>query len=132
MLLLLFNPIVSSLRALQQTTQLGKVQRRLGCRRTSRGSLSEATRLFDAERLKSIIHALASDLEPLAKDPRLKDLHPTLTLVDGTLLSALPKIAEARWRKSESGSGLVKWRLHTHFEVQRYVPQRIDLTRDGA
>jgi IS4 transposase len=34
--------------------------------------------------------------------------------------------------KSQTGSGLVKWRLHTHFEVDRYVPTRIDVTRDGG
>jgi IS4 transposase len=27
---------------------------------------------------------------------------------------------------------LVKWRLHTHFEVDRYVPTRIDVTPDGG
>ena len=27
---------------------------------------------------------------------------------------------------------MVKWRLHTHFEVDRYVPTRIDVTPDGG
>ena len=31
--------------------------------------------------------------------------------------------------KRKTGSGLVKWRLHTHFEVDRSVPIRIDVTR---
>ena len=39
---------------------------------------------------------------------------------------------EASWRKQNDGSGLVKWRLHTHFEVDRYVPTRIDVTPDGG
>lgn len=43
-LLFLFNPIVSSLRAIVQASQLKKVQRRLGCQRTSLGSLSEAAK----------------------------------------------------------------------------------------
>jgi len=30
--------------------------------------------------------------------------------------------------KASEGSGLVKWRLHTHFEVDRYVPTRIDVS----
>ena len=34
--------------------------------------------------------------------------------------------------KRAKGSGLVKWRLHTHFEVDRYVPSRIDVTPDGG
>ena len=54
-LLFLFNPIVSSLRAIVQASQLRKVQRRLGCQRTSLGSLSEAASVFDAGRRKGIV-----------------------------------------------------------------------------
>ena len=88
--------------------------------------------MFDAERLKEIIVELGAELQPLGRDPRLKDIHQTLTLVDGTLLAALPKVMQASWLKSQTGSGLVKWRLHTHFEVERYVPTRIDVTPDGG
>src|SRR5207248_2666730 len=53
-LLFLFSPLVRSLRALQQASQLRKVQRKLGVARTSLGSLSEATDVFDPERLQAI------------------------------------------------------------------------------
>jgi len=130
-LLFLFNPIVSSLRAIEQASQLKKVQKILGCQRASLGSLSEATSVFDAERLPEIIGELAAQLKPLHHDPRLKDVQHALTLVDGSLLSALPKMAQAMLLKEQTGSGLVKWRLHTQFEVERYVPLRMDLT-DGS
>ncbi len=42
-LLFMFNPCLRSLRALQQASELKNVQRKLGCPRTSLGSLSEAT-----------------------------------------------------------------------------------------
>src|SRR4030088_1732652 len=42
-LLFLFNPIVTSLRGIQQASELKRVQKRLGCPRTSLGSLSDAT-----------------------------------------------------------------------------------------
>ena len=48
-LLFFFNPTLCSLRALQQASCLDKVQKKLGCPRTSLGSLSEAARVFDAE-----------------------------------------------------------------------------------
>ncbi|MBL7043034.1 MAG: hypothetical protein ISR77_30660 [Pirellulaceae bacterium] len=67
-----------------------------------------------------------------ARRSRIKDLDQTLTLVDGTLLSALPEIVQASWLKETTGSGLVKWRLHTHFEVDRYVPTRMDVTPNGG
>lgn len=132
MLLYLFNPIVTSLRGIQQASELANVQKKLGVPRTSLGSLSEAATVFDAERLKAIIGELGAELKPLGRDARLKDIPLALTLVDGTLITALPKLMEASWRKSETGSGLVKWRLHTHFEVDRYVPRRMDVTPDGG
>lgn len=131
-LLFLFNPTVSSLRAIQQASQLQNVQKLLGCERAALGSLSEATSVFDAERLQGIIGELAAQLKPLHRDPRLKDVHHALTLVDGSLLSALPKLAQAMLLKSQKGSGLVKWRLHTQFEVERYVPLRMDLTNGSG
>lgn len=131
-LLYLFNPIVTSLRGIQQASELKNVQKKLGCPRAALGSLSEATSVFDAERLKEIIAELGAELQPLGRDPRLQGIGQTLTLVDSTLLSALPKLMQASWLKRQTGSGLVKWRLHTHFEVERYVPTRIDVTPDGG
>jgi hypothetical protein len=128
-LLFLFNPAVKSLRSLQQTCQLKNVQKRLGCLRASLGSLSESTDVFAPERLQGIIGELGQRLEPHSRNPRLKGLRETVTLVDATLLTALPRMAEASFLKAKTGSGLLKWRLHTHFEVDRHVPIRIDITR---
>jgi hypothetical protein len=130
-LLYLFNPIVSSLRSLQQASELAKVQKRLGCGRAALGSLSEAASVFDPERLKEIIAELSAELQPLVRDGRLKDI-PTLTAVDGSLLAALPKMMQASLLKQQTGKGLVKWRLHTQFEVERLVPTRIDVTPNGG
>ena len=133
-LLYLFNPICSSLRAVQQASELPKVQKRLGCARAALGSLSEAATVFDSERLIGIIQELGGQLQPLARDARLRDvtLNRTLTLVDATLIKALPRMMAASLLKTQTGNGLVKWRLHSQFEVDRYVPVRIDVTRDGG
>jgi hypothetical protein len=128
-LLFLFNPAVKTLRSLQQTSELKNVQKRLGCPRMSLGSFSESATVFDPQRLQAIIGELGRRLQPHSRDPRLKDLRHTVTLVDATLLTALPRMAEAAFLKAANGSGLVKWRLHTHFEVDRHVPLRIDVTR---
>src|ERR1700677_1512947 len=49
LLLFFFNPIVKSLRGIQQGSELDKVQRLFGCGRVSRGSLSEASQVFDPD-----------------------------------------------------------------------------------
>jgi hypothetical protein len=131
-LLFLFNPIVKSLRSLQQASELKNVQRKLGCPRTSLGSLSESTSVFDPQRLQEVITDLGGQLEPFARDSRLNDLRHTVTLVDATLVRALPRMAEASLLKAQRGSAAVKWRLHTRFEVDRHVPTRIDTTREGG
>lgn len=131
-LLYLFNPVVTSLRGLQQASELAKVQKKLGCARAALGSLSEAASVFDPARLKEIIAELGAELQPLGRDPRLRDLPGALTAVDGTLLSVLPNVMQASFLKRTTGSGLIKWRLHTHFEVDRHVPIRIEVTPNGG
>lgn len=131
-LLYLFNPILTSLRGIRQASELANVQKKLGCPRASLGSLSEAATVFDADRLEEIVRELGEDVKPLARDARLKDIQQSIELVDGTLLAALPKVMEASWLKHTTGKGTVKWRLHTHFEVDRHAPTRIDVTPDGG
>ena len=60
--LMLFHPIVHSLRAIQQATELRKVQRKFGCLRASPKSLGKATNAFEPERLKKIIAELGEQL----------------------------------------------------------------------
>jgi hypothetical protein len=127
-LLYLFNPVVVSLRALQQASELAKVQKKLGCARASLGSLSESSHVFDPQLLAEIVGELGQQLQPIAADARLADVRHTITLVDGTLLKALPRISEAMWLTTRTGTRHHAWRLHTHFELDKHVPLRMDLT----
>jgi hypothetical protein len=127
-LLFFFNPVVRSLRAIQQASGLRKVQRKLGCGRASLGSLSEATDVFQPQRLKEIIAELGEQLAPIARDPRLKDVRHTLTLVDGTLLNGLPVLVRAALPDPRTAKLQAKFRFHTQFDLERGVPIRIDVT----
>ena len=81
-----FNPVLTSLRGIQQASGIQKVQKKLGIKSTSLGALSEASYVFDAELLQPIIKELAAQALPLEKDPQLKKLQQHLIAVDGTLL----------------------------------------------
>jgi hypothetical protein len=131
-LLFLFNPVVRSLRAIQQASELRKVQRKLGCQRASLGSFSEATEVFQPERLKEIVAELGAQLQPIAHDPRLKDLPHTLTLVDGTLLKGLPVLVQAAMHAPRAAKFKAKFRLHTQFDWERGLPIRIDVTEGSG
>jgi len=125
-LLYFFNPMVSSLRGIQQASQLKKVQRILGCCRASLGSLSDASRIFDASLLRDIIGELVDQLPTPQNNKAFDEIKGIITLVDGSLLPALPKIAEAMWLDDRHRA----FKLHTHFELLKGVPVRLDLT-DG-
>lgn len=127
-LLYLFNPVVVSLRSVQQASELKKVQKKLGCARASLGSLSESSHVFDPELLQEIVGELGAQLQPIAADSRLSEIKDTVTLVDGTLLKALPRITEAMWLTTRTGTKHHAWRLHTQFELDKHVPLRMDLT----
>lgn len=126
-LLFLFNPCVRSLRALQQASELAKVQKKLRCGRASLGSLSEATDVFDPQRLRAIISELAAEVKP-SRNVAGQQLAHVVTAIDGSVLRTLSTIAEAAYLKNVHGHSKSGWRLHTHFEVDRGVPTRIDVT----
>jgi hypothetical protein len=126
-LIYFFNPIVTSLRGIQQASELKKVQRRLGCSRASLGSLSEATQVFRSDLLAEIVSELVGQLGNLPHNGRLDAVTQRLTAVDGTLLAKLPQITQAAWHSRRHPDG---WRLHTHFEVFRGTAVRVALT-DG-
>jgi hypothetical protein len=122
-LLYFFNPIINSLRGIQQASTLDKVQRRLGCNRVARGSLSEASRVFDPQLLQAIIGDLAARALPLVDGKEAEALR-GLTAVDGSLLRALPKMAWALWKDEQHRA--VK--MHLQFDVLRAVPTHASVT----
>jgi len=128
-LLYLFNPLINSMRVLQEASAVEKVARQLGVGRFSLGSFSESVRVFDPEKLKSVIAQLAGELRPLAADPRLKQhLAHALTIADGTVLDALCKVAAAFWLKFKDDSSKHAWKLHVQFDVETFTPRLPELT----
>ncbi len=132
LLLFLFNPLVTSLRAIQQASELKRVQQKRGCPRVSLGALSEVTQVFDPEPLQLSAGKRAAQLQPLAHERRFPEVKHLVTAVDGTVVQTLSRLVQAAYLKSWSdGRSLSAWRLHTHFEVQRGLPVRSDVTGAG-
>jgi len=123
LLLYMFNPICTSLRAVQQASELKKVQQKLGCPRASLGSLSESARVFDSSLMQEVIENLSAQLKPISRHAKLEDLSGILTAVDGTLIPAFSKMTWAMW-KTESNA--VK--AHTQFDLEKHVPVKITIT----
>lgn len=117
LLLYFFNPVLTSLNGLQQASELDKVQKLLGVKRVSMGSLSEAGSVFDPRPVESIIRELAARAVPLARGREAEVLR-GLTAVDGSIFQAVSRTAWALWQ-DEQHRGV---KLHLHFAVFEGVP----------
>ncbi len=126
-LLFLFNPLVTSLRAIQQASGFANVQKKLGIKRASLGSLSESVSVFDPEPLKEIATQLAAQV-PVGQGADFSAIHQRITAVDGSVFDTVARVTELAWVPLANGKHKHAYRLHTHFEVLRGVPSRIDVT----
>ena len=122
-LLFMFNPICSSLRSLQQASELKKVQNVLGVPRASLGSLSEAARVFDSELMQPVVEKLAAKLRPVSTNSKLSDLDGIITLVDGSLINTLSKMTWACWKSEQNAI-----RIHAQFDLEKQVPIKLTVT----
>jgi hypothetical protein len=126
-LLYFFNPILTSLRGIQQASTLDKVGQQLGVSRSTLGSLSAAARVFDAAALQEIITELAGRI-PHGTTPKEHQALKDLTAVDGSLLPALPKMAWALWLDETHRAA----KMHLAFEVLRGIPVGVTVTAGNA
>ncbi|TWT74706.1 Transposase DDE domain protein [Planctomycetes bacterium CA13] len=130
-LMWLFNPILSSLRGLQQASELETVQKKFG---VGRASLSESVTIFDPEPLKEIAASLATQI-PSADPSRFDGIKDQLTAVDGSVFKTAVRVASLSWIPSTgraagrtTTTAVDGYRMHTHFEILRGVPERVDAT----
>ena len=126
-LLYMFNPICTSLRSLQQVSELKKVQKFFGAARASLGSLSEASTVFDSNLLKNIIQELSTKLDNVSSIPGFDNSKGTLTAVDGSLIEAVGKMAWALWLSDRNGI-----KVHFQYEILKGVPVDMELTDANA
>jgi len=130
LLLHFFNPVLSSLRSLQQATGLENVQRTLGVCRTSLGAMSEgAGHIFDPELLRPILEEVAQRVQTVPHSARLDALPGFPTAVDGSFLRCLPRMTWALFRRQTQNRAA---KLHVQFDVLRGIPQQVDLTHATA
>lgn len=103
------------------------MRKKLGVGRCSLGSLSESVSVFDPEPLQQIAAELAHEV-PSAGAGKFDAVGQQLTPVDGSVIDTVVRVAQLAWLPKAKGNWLSAYRLHTHFEVLRGVPARIDVT----
>ena len=126
-LMWMFSPSLTSMRALQQASELNKFQKKRGVGRTSFGSFSESVRVFDPEPLKPIAAELADQI-PQPGQGRFDSIGKTMTAVDGSVVDTIVRVARLAWLPKAGGKINCGYRLHTQFEIYRGTVSRVDVT----
>lgn len=130
LLLAYFNPVLSSMRAMQRASASPTFRERVELPRFALGSFSEAARTFDPERLRQIALELAATTTPaqVTAAPAGLPADWQVWAADSSVWKLLPRLARAfyaapltRCRKGE-GKG------HFLFDVLRGVPEDVLLT----
>jgi Transposase DDE domain len=130
LLLYFFTPTVTSLRGIQQLSELAKVQQRWGVQRTGLSTLSEASTVFDAALLQDVVSELA--LRAWTRAPsgtptagaQEQELLRDLVAIDGSLLPALPRMVWAVWQDDQHRAA----KMHVAFAALRQVPIGVTVT----
>lgn len=134
LLLYFFTPTVTSLRGIQQMSELSKVQQRWGVRRTGVSTLSEAATVFDAALVQDVINELAlrawtqaSQQNP-GESNREQEFLRDLVAMDGSLLPALPRMVWAVWQDEQHRAA----KMHVAFAALRQVPIGVTVTAGNS
>jgi hypothetical protein len=133
-LLYFFTPPVTSLRGIQQVSELRKVQERWGVPRRALSTLSEASTVFDAAPLPDVSSELALQAwtqaphgHPVLGD-REQELLGDLGAIDGSLLPALPRMVWALWQDDQQRAA----KRPVAFAALRQVPVGVTVTAGNS
>lgn len=121
----LFNPVVESMRGLCAVSQLKRVQEEVCRGRVSTASFSEMQHLLDPELLKQVFGKLIKQTPGNPKaDTELAHLN--LIAQDGSLWSALPRMAWAEYGVGRNGDAKgVRLHLRFHLTEDKPVDARV-------
>lgn len=121
----LFNPALKSMSALCHASGRFAKMREVCSRPMAPSSFSEAQHVFDPEILAGILRQLARQAKGRAEfgDQRVRRAVQALTLVDGTVLRALNRMA---WAPASGHGSAIK--LHLHFAVFDQLPEDWTIT----
>ena len=116
----LFNPVVRTMRGLCQASRGRRVQFEVCQRSVSLGSFSEAQHLLDPQLLERVFSEISEELSTLPRDARLGQWQ--WLARDGSLFTALPRMAWALYGGGRPGSPHRGVKLHLSFNVLEDKP----------
>lgn len=120
-LIAFFNPVVESLRVIENVFEQPRAQRLFKLPAVKRSTLSDAQRVFDPALLQPIVADLAQRVEQAPRsDARLDDLTRQIVAVDATFFEVASRIMWALPHNPTSGRGCVQ--MCFHFDACDGIP----------
>ena len=132
LLLAYYNPAISGLRQLIALPLHKHVAGNLGLHRTSLGSFSEASSVFDPEPIRKIFLELSDQAKALNGPRRPDGLPPGLNILaaDASLWKLLPRMVHSLYQQPRTRARGGELKAHFIFNVLDHVPVDVELT-DG-
>lgn len=135
-LLAFFNPMIRSLRTIEDLSQTSQAQKHLSIARICKSTLSDFNKLVDPDRLVPMIAALRGQLSrkragQLGVQDDLNELLKRTIAVDGTFLHAVADVAWAVANSNNHGAKRHRARLDAHLNVSTWLPEAIVVPDPG-
>jgi hypothetical protein len=128
-LLAFFNPVVRSLRCIEDVSQIPQINRHLEAESVCRSTLSDANKLFDPVYLEPLIADLRARLPNLRQiDGPLEHLLDQVISVDGSFFNLAADLAWAIRSGNQHSAGNSVCRLNTRFCHRTGVPAGVSLS----
>ena len=118
-----FDPMVRSLRTIEQLAQVPLVKQHLSIKSVPKSTLSDALARFRVEHLRPLVQNLQQQLPQLQKlDPNLADVAGKVVAGDGSLFRLAGEVAWALQRpKNKAGAIDSQVKLNLLLDVQRWT-----------
>jgi Transposase DDE domain len=135
-LLAFFNPVIRSLRTLEDLSQTPQAQKYLSTQSVCKSTLSDFNKLIEPERLEPILQALRAQLsrkqagKPV-QDKQIDTLLKQTIAVDGTFLPAVAEVAWAVANSNNHGGKHYRARLDARIDVHTWLPEAIVVPEAG-
>lgn len=135
-LLAFFNPLVRSLRTIEDFSQTRQVQQKLSIRRICKSTLSDFQATVEPERLQPILRELRRHLSRKASGDRTHDsglraLLKQTVAVDGTFLPALADVLWSVCNTNNHGTRKHRARVDCHLDVTTWIPEVLNVPEPG-
>lgn len=135
-LLAFFNPLVRSLRTIEDLSQTRQAQKHLAVERICKSTLSDFNSIIDPQRLVPVLQALRRRLsvKQLGRggpDRNLSELLRHTVAVDGTFLHAVADVAWAVANANNHGALRHRARLDAQLNVSTWIPEAIVVPAPG-